>query len=282
MKWSHLILRYGEIFLKGKNRRSFEAQLVRNIKAITEQKDIMNLRSRYILPYFENYASLKKVFGLVSYSLAQRSEKDENAIAKLAVELLKDKKGTFRVSTQRSDKSFHIKSPDMNRLVGEYIESKTDLTFLLKEFDHHLHIEINTDGAYLYLEAEQCFGGLPVGTGGEAVVILDDSDASVLAALLVMKRGVVPRVYYSGNLPKKSIDLLAIFSAKEIQSEEFSSQSDLLEKMQAKHLKVLVSGQDFAGLKEFEIEQDIVVLRPLIGFSKKEIEQLHHSFSKVS
>ena len=282
MQWSHILLRYGEIFLKGKNRGQFEVQLVRNIKAISGEKDVKNLRSRYVLPFYENHHNLKRVFGLVSYSLASKCEKKENNIAKLALQLLEGKKGTFRVSTQRSDKSFPIKSPELNRLVGEYIESKTDLEFSLKEFDHNLHIEVNTDGVFLFLEAEQCFGGLPVGTGGEAAVLLDEGKESLLACLLIMKRGIVPRIFYSGPKPKNNLEIISVFSAKKIQAEQYTTEKDLFKKVNAMDIKVMVSGQDFKSLKEFEYEMDIVVLRPLIGFIKKEIKDLHNSFSKVA
>ena len=79
MKYSHIILRYGEIFLKGKNRKQFEQQLVRNIKSQTGQK-VHCIRSRLILDYFNEHYLLKRVFGLVSYSPALFVEKDIDVI----------------------------------------------------------------------------------------------------------------------------------------------------------------------------------------------------------
>ena len=146
MNYSHLLLRYGEIFLKGKNRGTFEKKLVDNIKKIAKIKDVNRIRSRLIVDYFDNHSLLRNVFGLVSYSSAVRSEKDVEEIKKAALELLMKQKGSFRVETKRSDKNFPIKSPDLNVLIGKYVEENSDFKFQFKNPEITLHIEINQDG----------------------------------------------------------------------------------------------------------------------------------------
>jgi len=264
MEYTHLLLRYGELFLKGKNQALFEKKLITNLKKIIGVKRVVKLRGRAILDYSADHSQLKRVFGLVSYSPAVRVGKDIEAIKEGALKYLKNKKMKFKVETKRSDKRFPLKSPEINVLIGKYIEEKSDLKFSFKEYDIKLNIEINQDGAYLFTEMVGCFGGLPTGVEGKVLLLVED-ESSVLAGLLMMKRGVdVIPVAFSEN----DISLLQSFSPDELKLEIIK---DLQEFASSKKVDVLVSGQTFTDYSKYD--SDLLMLRPLIGYGEKEVRK---------
>jgi len=264
MNYDSILLRYGEIFLKGKNRFKFENKLVDNIKKITSIKKVKNIRSRLIVDYFPDHHLLKKVFGLVSYSLTVKTEKDIDKIKKLALNLVNGKKGSFKVETKRSDKRFPIKSPEFNILVGSYIEENSELEFKLKQPDHIIFIEINQDGAYLYSDVIKCHGGLPAGVEGKVAILLENEN-SILAGLLMMKRGcdIIPF-----SIDDKRISLLQKYSSKKLNLIQIKNFSEIKFESQ---FEVVVSGQNFENYQNYKFEK--VVLRPLIAYSDQDINQ---------
>ncbi|HIJ11713.1 TPA: hypothetical protein HA278_06655 [Candidatus Woesearchaeota archaeon] len=252
MAWTHILLRYGEIFLKGKNKPYFVKKLLSNIHAITGKK-AQDVRSRFVMPYFDNHIDLKRVFGLTSYSLSVRVEKDIDLIVKQAALLAGS--GSFKIATKRSDKSFPITSPDMNVQVGQYVESHSDATFSFDTPDVIIHIEINQEGAYLFTDKVPCFGGLPTGVEGK-VELLVENQASLLAGLLFMKRGctVIP-------VMKNDVDISVL--------EKYSPGQ--LVKKEKEEGNLLVSGQTFETLSEYDEEG--TVFRPLIAYSDERIKR---------
>lgn len=270
MEYTHLLLRPGEIFLKGKNHHLFEDKLVGNLKRIIEVKSVKKLRGRFVIKYFSEHNNLKRIFGLVSYSPAVRVEKDVESIKLGVLKYFKNKKIKFKVETKRSDKNFPIKSPDFNVLIGKYIEENSKAEFSFKDYENKLNIEINQEGAYLFLEVVKCFGGLPTGVEGR-VLLLVETEKDLLAGLLMMKRGVdVIPVAFS----EKDISLLQRFSPDKLKLEIVK---DLEEFASSKKISVLVSGQTFV---EYEMISGLLVLRPLIGYNKKEIEEMLKEFSR--
>jgi tRNA uracil 4-sulfurtransferase len=249
------LLRYGELFLKGKNRSFFEKKLIDNVKKIVKVDNVKRLQGRLVVT-LEDATLLKRVFGLVSYSSCEKVGKDLETIKKAALEVMKTKRGTFKVETKRSDKTFSVKSPDMNHLVGSFIEENSDLKFSFDKPDTVLGIEINQDGTYLFTETVKCFGGLPTGVEGSVYVSLE-TDADVLAGLLFMKRGtsIIPLGDY--GLP-----LLQKFSPTELN----------VAKVDSKH--ALVVGQNFENYQE----RDGIVFRPLIAYDDTQIKKELHYF----
>ena len=122
IEYTHLIIRYGELFLKGKNRSYFEKKLMKNIKKITHQEFLTRTQGRIIMNYYENHTNLQKVFGLKSYSPSIKVEPTLDSIKKEALHFFSKTKGMFRVETKRSDKRFPYTSQETNKLVGGYIE----------------------------------------------------------------------------------------------------------------------------------------------------------------
>lgn len=282
MAYDTILLRYGEIFLKGKNKGLFEQKLVENIREIASRatktiSKVKKSQGRLLMPYFPEHKVLQRVFGLTSYSPAVRVEKNTAEIQQKALELLSGKKGTFRITTKRSDKSFPITSPEFNRRVGGHIESKTDLLFSPTSPGVVLEIEINQEGAYLFFESITCSGGLPAGVEGK-VLLLVENEASLLAGLLFMKRGcsIVPVAF-----KEKDISLLQAFSPNELKLNVVKDWSGVEELVTKKDVSILVTGQTLDDKTKYEA--NLTIMKPLIAYSKRQIqEQLKRYRSLVS
>ena len=232
------------------------------------------MRGRLIAPYTSNCSSLSRVFGLVSYSPALKVEKDFEIIKKSAVELLKGKKGTFKIEPKRSDKRFKLTSPEINIQLGKYIEANTSLKFKGEEYDHLLGVEINQDGAYLFTEVLNCFGGLPTGVEGKVPVLIENED-SLLAALLFMKRGcdIVPV-----SLKERDISLLQKFSPTHLNLHLFKNSKEMESFLERGKHAVLVCGESFSNYQKKEIR--LTLLRPLIAYSSEQIKRELEKFKK--
>ena len=267
MNPSHLLLRYGELFLKLGNRSWFERKLMENIRKITHYQ-VQRVQGRLIIPYSGNPQSLQRVFGLVSYSPTLKVEKNLALIQKTALEFLYQKQGTFKIETNRADKRFPYTSPEVNKLLGQFIEKNTSLKFSFKNPHTILYLEINQDGAHLYDEIMPCCGGLPTGVEGKLLVLLED-EASILAGLLMMKRGC--SIYPVSFMEHGDISLLQLFSPSTLSLTVLQNLSELERFARKKGISVLVSGQQFENLSDYETS--LQVLRPLIAYGREEIER---------
>lgn len=282
MAYDTILLRYGEIFLKGKNKDMFERKLVENIAKILQREGVSGLkvrnsRGRMLMPYFSAHPALRRVFGLVSYSPAVHVDKNTAQIQAKAVQLLWGRTGTFKVSTKRSDKSFPITSPEFNRIVGGYVEKETGLQFSSSSPEVVLEIEINQEGAYLFSETIICGGGLPSGVEGKVLLLIED-EASLLAGLLFMKRGcsVVPVAF-----AEKDISLLQAFSPVEMELRVVKDFPELEGLAAKKEISILVTGQVLGDSTKYDT--DLTVMKPLIAYSKRQIQdQLKRYKSLIS
>lgn len=275
MDYNTILLRPGELFLKGKNKEWFEKKLADNIKKIAGVKNVKKLRSRFVITYFNTHPILKNIFGLISYSPAVRVEKDFEEIKKKALELIKSKEGTFKVETKRSDKCFSIKSPEMNFLIGEHIEQNSNFEFNFEKPDNLLKIEVNQEGAYLFFEVVPCFGGLPTGTSGKVALLIEDK-TSLLAGLLFMKRGC--EIFPLG-VNKTEISLLQKFSPSKLNLSEIKDFKELGLFCERENITVLVSGQTLEKYKRYKTK--LTTMRPLIAYSEKEIEKELEKLSAI-
>jgi len=199
-----VLVRYGEIILKGYNRPVFEDALVKNIrKAIKDEGDVNITRAQATI-YIEPLGSeeqadaivekLKKVFGIVSIVVAYKTEKSIDA----AVEEIKSKfesvlRGakTFKVEAKRADKKFPLKSPEIcaevgGRLLASYHNLKVDV----KEPEVVVHVEMREGYAYVHTGREKGAGGMPTGTNGRAMLLLSGGIDSPVAGYMIGKRGV--------------------------------------------------------------------------------------------
>ena len=202
MHYDHLLVRYGELTLKGTNRKKFVNQLKDNVKRALIPLDgyhVKGKRDRMYVELDENadmkeiIRRLSKVYGIKSISPVIKTDKTEEAINESAVQLAQsfEKDTTFKIDVKRVDKSFPLDTYTLQREVGGKILSQTeDLTVNVKRPAHEIKVEIRLDAVYIYEEIIPGSGGLPVGTGGKTLLMLSGGIDSPVAGMEVMKRGV--------------------------------------------------------------------------------------------
>lgn len=224
-----ILVRYGEVALKGGNRSFFINRLVRNIgKSLNGiQYSIIKDRGRILVEIpggpnqlQEAVKRLKKVFGIVSLSRVVKVEKDLDKIKQRALEMVESQQAaTFKVESRRADKAFPVKSPEICRQVGAYILKKSDNTRVdVHNPDLLINIEIR-DEAYIFAGFEKGSGGLPTGTGGRGLLLLSGGIDSPVAGWMVAKRGVELEAVHFHSFPftserakQKVIDLAEVLA----------------------------------------------------------------------
>jgi thiamine biosynthesis protein ThiI len=197
----HILLHYHEIALKGKNRPRFISALTRNIREMTRDlavEEVRALQGRILVTLARPEAGaavverLRRIFGIVSISPAWRTAPDldelEAAIL-AAIEEAKPALGSFRIQARRGDKRFPVKSPDVNARLGTAVQRMTGARVDLDAADFTVWVELVTEDAFFYFEKVKGPGGLPVGTGGRVVCLLSGGIDSPVAAHRLMKRG---------------------------------------------------------------------------------------------
>ena len=222
-----ILIRYGEIFLKGNNRGYFESALAKNIRTALENFKFKFVRAqnRFLLEdYDEAYETdiidkLTKIFGIHSVSVAVKVKSTEEELEKAAVLMMKDKSGTFRVTVNRADKKIQKSSMELAaRLGGAVLESNPNLTVNLHVFDTDLYVDIRENGlSYLFTDKIMGAGGMPVGTAGEGMVLLSGGIDSPVAAYMMAKRGLKLHAIHFHSAPytsemakQKVVDLAGI------------------------------------------------------------------------
>lgn len=202
MNVEYILIRYGEMTTKGKNRGRFTSILrenVRNRLKSFENIKITATRDRmYIKLNGDDHekvaASLKQVFGIHTFSYARKVETELEAIKKgalQAIEELGDTVKTFKVNAQRSYKQFPLNTPQLNRELGGYILQNTEhLTVDVHNPDVAVRVEVRDDATYITCGEEYGAGGYPVGVGGKVMLLLSGGIDSPVAAYMLLKRGV--------------------------------------------------------------------------------------------
>ncbi len=195
-----ILLRYGEIGLKGQNRAYFMRKLRRNVRQCLKANNLSGevwqegqriyLRSDQVP---EALDAVRRVFGLVSLSPVEEVPADMEAIVRQAIETARQAGvgpgTTFRVQARRADKSFPLISPEIERQVGQQIASATGAGVALKNSDVEIGIEVQPGRALIFGRVIPGLGGLPLGTQGRVVALLSSGIDSPVAAWLMMKRG---------------------------------------------------------------------------------------------
>ncbi len=189
-----LIVRYGEISLKGRNREVFEDKLVENIhKHLLREGQsaiIKKYRGRILVYTAADPNILKNVLGIVSISEAVETDLDLDRIYEHIYKLIKLKNPrTFRISTQRLWKGFKYTSVELNNIFGEKVITDFGLKVSLKNPELEIGIEITDSHAYIFSDRIPGFGGLPVGIEGTVIALFSGGIDSPVAAWMVMKRG---------------------------------------------------------------------------------------------
>ena len=199
-----ILLKLGEVVLKGLNRRSFEDKLLSNIRRRLQHYGSFNVYSKQSTIYVEPqkgecdlegaYAACRQVFGIIAATRARFCPKDKDAIFHcvknyLDAELRAAK--TFKVETKRADKQFPMNSMEISQYVGgllheEYPHLKVDV----HKPELCVHVEVREKAAYVHGPSQPGAGGLPIGMGGTAVSLLSGGIDSPVSSYMIAKRGV--------------------------------------------------------------------------------------------
>ena len=189
-----ILIRFGEIFLKGKNRGFFEKALLNNIKKSLESIDaeVVKVPGRYMI---QNYSEdveneiverLSKVAGIFSFSTAIYFDTSLENITTHALEMMSNLSGTFKVSSNRADKTFELNSMELSREIGGRILSKNrNLKVEINKPDYTLNIDLRENGkTFMFEKTYMGVGGMPVGTSGSGLVLLSGGIDSPVAVYI--------------------------------------------------------------------------------------------------
>ena len=202
MIYDHLLVRYGELTLKGANRKTFVSQLRSNVKRalmplkgyeVKANRDRMYIQLQPEAEIEEMIARISKVYGVHSISPVLKIEKTMEAMYEHAIKFTDQYNAgdSFKVEVKRSDKQFEYETFAIQRMVGgAVLRHAEDLHVDVRQPDHEIKIEVRLDAVYMYDRVIPAIGGLPVGTGGKTLLMLSGGIDSPVAGMEVMRRGV--------------------------------------------------------------------------------------------
>ena len=213
-----ILLKLGELVLKGLNRRTFEDRLVANarrrLQAHGKFKVYTKQSTMYVEPQSEDcdldgaWEAMTKLFGVVGLSRARACAKDKDAMLQTAVEYLGDRLAaakTFKVESKRADKSFPMTSIQLSQYVGgELNEAFPHIQADMHHPELTVHVEVRDFAAYVHGDPAPGAGGLPVGVGGKAVSLLSGGIDSPVASWMMAKRGVALEMVHFFSYPYTS------------------------------------------------------------------------------
>ena len=231
-----ILIKYGELTTKKDNRNFFIKTLKKNIfdKLSSFDFEIQDDYYRmFIFPKEEDIDQivnkLQNIFGIHEIVVAIKSEDtSENNIKSLCLDVLKEEFKTFKVVTNRSDKSYPIKSMDMNNILGGHILKNIDCKVDVHNPDVLLNVEIRKEAVYIYTKGYKCLGGYPVGTLGRGLLMLSGGIDSPVAGYLTIKRGVELYYLYFESRPLTSLEARNKVIALARKLEKYNSGGKLL------------------------------------------------------
>ena len=199
MKYDHIMVRFGELSTKGKNKNEFIKVLAKNIKGALSDFEGIEIISRFDHIYVKLNDNepdkiieiLQDVSGIQGLSLVLLTNDDIENLRKVCLELVKQEKGkTFKVHAKRANKKYPLISDQINREIAKVILQNTDLKVDVHNPDILFSIEIREEGAYVFTHTYKGVGGYPLGVGGKIMHMLSGGIDSPVAAYLLMKRGI--------------------------------------------------------------------------------------------
>lgn len=203
MKWHEILIRYGEISTKGKNRKQFISRLRENLRFVFQDVTDLRIRSEHDRMYLRSshehemailLERLPHVFGIQSFSPVAECKTDLQEMKALAVKIVEgiDYEGkTFKVNVRRAYKKFELDTYELNRdLAGHVLTTLPGMTVQMKNPEIELVVEVRENGTYMMVEKIPGATGLPVGSNGKALLLLSGGIDSPVAAYFIMKRGV--------------------------------------------------------------------------------------------
>lgn len=198
-----VLIKVGEIVLKGLNRKNFESMLIRNMKnalrGVAQCKITSAQSTIYVEPCYDDAdideicERISKVFGIVAFHRAAVAEKTMESIAEVSLKYLEETlegASTFKVEAKRSDKKFPLKSPEICRELGGIIlQQFNHLTVDVHNPDVQVTVEVRDFGAYIHASVIKGAGGVPVGSSGNGTILISGGIDSPVAAWMMAKRG---------------------------------------------------------------------------------------------
>ncbi|HCK89307.1 MAG TPA: tRNA 4-thiouridine(8) synthase ThiI [Erysipelotrichaceae bacterium] len=228
VNYDTVLIRFGELSTKGKNRKDFIGRLYSNVKYMLRNIEGLEFRKTYDRIYVRlNGADpeivrekLQKVFGISSFSFTERVDSNMEAITGACLRIAEETdKKTFKMITRRHDKSFPLRSDDINRQCAAVILKNTDLKVDVHEPELSIRVEVQENDTYITSEKIKGAGGFPAGINGKVLLMLSGGIDSPVAAYELMKRGLrVEAVHFasppytSENAKQKVLDLAAMVS----------------------------------------------------------------------
>lgn len=209
-----ILIRYGELNTKGKNRKFFinklESNILRKLKHSFPNVSTISRRDRMYL-FFKDYEvqsildELKNVFGIQSFSLAKKVNTDYQVIEDSVMDIIDfSLYKTFKVRTKRAYKQFEFDSDTINRKIATRVLKNTDLTVKMKDYDLEINIEVHADYTYIFFDKIKGAGGYPVGISGKGLLMLSGGIDSPVAGYLTLKRGVSLDIIHFASPPYTS------------------------------------------------------------------------------
>lgn len=201
MKPDHILVRFGELTTKGKNRKLFIRKLLKNTKEILHDYSALEYELTYDRLYIylneenaeEVTDKLKTIFGIHNFSLCYKVEHDLEKAKEVVTYIIDHDEGnTFKIDTKRHDKSYPKNSIEMNKEIAGYVFHHTtkELSVDVHNPDILVRVEYRKDAIYIMDNMIPGAGGYPVGIGGKALLMLSGGIDSPVAGYLTMKRGV--------------------------------------------------------------------------------------------
>ncbi|MEF2915146.1 MAG: tRNA uracil 4-sulfurtransferase ThiI [Longicatena caecimuris] len=213
LSYDHILVRFGELSTKGKNRKDFIKRLLTNVKnALRDFNELTYERTHdrmYIMLNGEDHEAvakhLQQVFGISSFSFAVKVASDIEVIKQTCLVLAKQSDAqTFKIEARRSFKQFPMVSDEINREVAGEILRNTDIKVNVREPQLRIQIELHQEATYIMTGKIKGNGGYPVGVGGKALVMLSGGIDSPVACYMTMKRGVAIECIHYASPPYTS------------------------------------------------------------------------------
>lgn len=208
-----ILIKYGELTTKKDNRNLFINMLSNNINnsLINIEHKIIKNRVRMFIEVSDKdldlvISKLKKIFGIYSIVICDKVDNNIDDIGNKVVSILKNKKfETFKVETNRSDKTFPMNSMEISRKIGAYVLKNINCKVDVHNPDILVSLELREDATYIYLNEIKASGGYPVGVQGKGLLMLSGGIDSPVAGYLAMKRGITVNGLYFESPPHTSI-----------------------------------------------------------------------------
>ena len=209
-----VLIKYGELTTKKGNRNFFINTLYQNLKKKLNGLDVKISRdiSRMYIEFSDDdldmvLKKLNQVFGIHTYQVAYKVPSDIELIKDVIISTMKEKSGTFKVETKRSDKKFPIESIDFSRQMGGVVlKNNSNLKVDVYNPDITLHIEILERYTYIYTDTYYGLGGYPVGTQPRGMLMLSGGIDSPVSGYMALKRGVKLDAVYFEAIPHTSLE----------------------------------------------------------------------------